>query len=236
MAILKGGLFGDIKGKLSNVVIRKVKGKCIGSVRPLKYKKTKSKKAKNIRSKFSIAVEFSKYINSIPILKDVWANADIKNSSPFNMIEKFNIKKVNDNAPSLQNIISPPIQINNNFCNFPFGDICLDEKEIVCRLNDEEAAKPLPVTGEASLLLVLLFFDPKNNNDKYYMFGNIACSNYLQSSSGSILKIKLSPVIKKKIFLYNKLIIYAASIIPGSGKIKYYSSLTFSKDFNLESI
>ncbi len=235
MAILKGGLLQGAKGKLGNLVIRNVKGKKVVTVRPSKYKKTKSKKAKYVRSRFSIAVEFSKYINSIPILKEVWSNAEIKNSSAFNMIEKFNIKQVNDDAPSLQNIITPPMHINENICNFPFKSVDLNKDEIICTDKENEIIYPAPGAGEYTFIFILLFFEPKSKNEKYFVLDNIICSNYNLTLSGAQCKVILNPVIKKKISLYNKSIIYSASVIHGAGKLKYYSSFTFSKQFDLTS-
>lgn len=233
MAILKGGLFGDITGKLNNVVVRNVNGKDVVTVRPKKYKKTKSKKAKSVRSRFSIAVEFSKYINSIPILKEVWSIADIKGSSAFNKIEKFNIRNVNDNAPSLKNIITPHPQFNKNICSFPIEDIILKSKEIYGPLKDKNLNYPQLGTYKYTLVFVFLFLEPKNKDDKYFVLDNFLYPYFNLNSAENEIMISLNAGIKKKMTLYNKSIIYAAAIIPVDTKIKYLSSLTFTKEFSL---
>ena len=234
MAILKGGIFGDISGKLNNVVVRKVRGKDVVTVRPKKYKKTKSKKAKYVRSRFSIAVEWAKYINSIPILKEVWSYADIKGSSAFNKIEKYNIKQVDDNAPSLKNIITPHEQPNTSICSFPIEDISLNSQDIVCKLKDKNLNYPSDKDYNYTLVLILLFYEPKRKDKRYFIMENITHPPLDLSSIENEIKIQLTASINNNFKLYKRMIIYAASIITVVEKKKYFSSLTFTKEFDIK--
>ena len=235
MAILKGGLFEDVNGKLGNLVVRKVKGKSVVAVRPLTYKKTKSRKAILVRSRFTIAVEFSKFINSIPILKSAWANADIKGSSAFNMIEKYNLRLVNDNAPSLQNIITPPLSINKNICIYPLDELIFNGDTITINFKDVNGSALSAGTGKYTFVFVLLFFEPKRKEERYFVMDEIISPAFNITSVGKGITIPINPIIRNKISHYTKLIIYSASIMPGTAKITYYSSITFSKEFDLTS-
>lgn len=229
MAILKGGLFGDISGKLNNVVFRKVNGKDVITVRPKKYQKTKSEKAIYVRSRFSVAVEFSKYLNSIPILKQVWKNAQIKGSSSFNKIEKFNISQVNDRAPSLKNIITPHDQSYSRICSFPFKDVSINLNEICGTIIDTDLFYPAIGAYQFTLVFVLLFYEPKEKGNKYFLLENTVYPNLDPITTNGEIKIPLNSIIKKEIALYSNLIIYSASVIWIDSRKEYFNSFTYVK-------
>ena len=79
-------------GKVKNIVYRVMNGKTFASHRPLKYNASKSQVAVSQRSKFAVAIKFAKYVNSIPVLSNIWKEAEIKGTTSFNRIVKFNIR------------------------------------------------------------------------------------------------------------------------------------------------
>ncbi|MGA9293938.1 MAG: hypothetical protein WBV81_15190, partial [Ignavibacteriaceae bacterium] len=103
----EGMIFGKPSGKMKNVVYRIMNGQPFASKRPLKYNASKSKAAVSQRTKFAVAVEFAKFVNSIPALSNIWKKAEIKGTTSFNRIIKFNLKYVNEKSPTVNNLITP---------------------------------------------------------------------------------------------------------------------------------
>lgn len=229
MATLKSGPLGNINGKLGNIVARVLYKKTVISTRPAKYKKTKSEKAKYIRGRFAITVEFSRYINSIKLLKDVWNYNFPKCSSAFNMIERYNIKNVGDNAPSLQNIITPPPDENKNYLPSLVDYIRLDGKVINAALSDIDSLKLPEADCEYFLVLVILYYEPKIKSGKYFKFDNIIFSLDINSGSKEIGPIKTGSVSAS----YKKAIIFSASVAKGTLNNKLYYSNTSAQEFIL---
>jgi len=204
MAILKGGFLSGISGKIDKVVARRVNGKTVISNRPSTYNKTKSKKAKSVRNRFAIAVEFSRYINSIELLKNIWKYNFPKCSSAFNMIESYNIKKVGDRTPSLINIITPPPGKIKNYLPHIINEINFDGKKITVILKNNDQLKLPSADCEYFLVFVLLYYEPKRKGEKYFTFVNIISRLSTNSNNIDIVLKKLGNVYSS----YKKLIIY----------------------------
>ena len=235
MAILKGGPAGQITGKLGNVVVRKVNGKQVVSIRPKTYKKTKSKMAKSVRSRFSVAVEFSRHINSIPQLKKVWAAANKKCFSAFNRIEKDNIPFVGELAPSLKNTITPSGFSLTNPCGFPFKEITFDGSELTGNPDPHFEYAQYQDNKNYSLVFAFSFFDPKGKVERYFVLDSIVYSNPFTSADHSdepyLLPVSLP--IQEKAGRYNRVIMYAAAVVTGKGPKQCAATLTRSREFNL---
>lgn len=231
MSILKGGMVGEITGKLSNLVVRRVNGKSVVSVRPATYKKTRSKKAKKVRGRFAVAVEFSKYVNSIPPLREVWAAANRECFSAFNMIEKHNIRQVDDLSPSLRNTITPAGLSPSAACEFPFTKVAFNGSELTGERNPDFDYTRFENNKDYFLVFVFSFFDPKEEGMKHFMLDSAVYSGPVFDQDNEQDSLPVTPAIKEASGLYNKVIIYAAATLRGEKQC--YSSLTHSKEFCL---
>ena len=112
MAILDPGSLFRGKGKLGQLVIRKVGNKFIASARPASFKKSNSIKAVSTRSHFSYANKFATFINPDPVLHEIWDLFSEENSIGFRSIISENRNLMTDQGPSISNIIVPPSEYN----------------------------------------------------------------------------------------------------------------------------
>ncbi len=108
MAEIEGEILGNIKGKLGNIVFRKLNGKTVLSVRPVKYKPANSKVAKNTRARFASTVSFARFVNSIVPLKEVWSKASIPGINSYQKLIKYNFKATGEDGLTTGNLITPP--------------------------------------------------------------------------------------------------------------------------------
>ena len=107
MAEIKKSVLGDITGKIDNLVFRRMNGKKFVSVRPDKYKPTKSIKLKKARSKFGTVVKFAVTTNSVPELKEAWKLSREKGSNSYHKIIKANSRLFNTETLTPYNKITP---------------------------------------------------------------------------------------------------------------------------------
>jgi hypothetical protein len=112
MAILDPDSLFRGKGKLGQLVVRKVGNRFIASARPASFKKSNSIKAVSTRSHFSYANKFATYINPDPVLHEVWDLFSEENSIGYRSIISENRNLMTDQGPSISNIIVPPSEYN----------------------------------------------------------------------------------------------------------------------------
>ena len=124
MAILDPGSLFKGKGKLGQLVIRKVGNRFIASARPASFKKSNSIKAVSTRSHFSYANKFATFINPDPVLHEIWDLFSEENSIGYRSIISENKNLMTDQGPSISNIIVPPSEYNI------INDISLNDNSI----------------------------------------------------------------------------------------------------------
>ena len=78
MVKIRNGILGTPKGKIGNMVYRHINGNTFASERPDNYNASQSEASKSNRGRFRVAIQFAKYINSIPELSKIWKHAKIK--------------------------------------------------------------------------------------------------------------------------------------------------------------
>jgi len=224
-------ILGKPSGKMKNVVYRVMNEQTFASNRPLKYNASKSKAAVFQRSKFAVTIEFAKYVNSIPVLSNIWKEARIKGTTSFNRLVKFNIKNVNDKSPAVNNIITPA-GCTKNLLNFPFNDLLLNAKEKKIKL-------PLIIIGdetiynhEYDLVFVFMFYQPVNKKEKFFFLDYREEDNNLTEDLTEII-IDLDSTLLKKASKYNSLVIYFSASRFIGGSLKYIWSKPYSKEFPL---
>jgi hypothetical protein len=90
MAKVDEQLLGKITGKIGKFVFRNVGGKTFVSVRPEKYNVKGTKDSTQVKKGFKNLVSFASFINSIEMLKYVWANKSVKGKRAYNKIISHN--------------------------------------------------------------------------------------------------------------------------------------------------
>jgi hypothetical protein len=117
MAIVKRQILGSLSGVIGDIVFKQNRGTKYTSIRPKKYKKTKSQSLINSRSRFSKRVAFCRFILQSPLLKLVWNKAKVPGKYPYHKIFKYNYRFIsNEKISSYINII--PKYFSANFSNY----------------------------------------------------------------------------------------------------------------------
>lgn len=132
MAILRKKILGSVNGKYGDTVVQYKFGKDILYLRPEHYLPTNSQPLKNSRGRLGIGSQFASSLNSSEILRQTWDYSKIKAISPYHKAIKYNVKLSLPDAPSKNNIITPPDWVLKNvkaayLKNF---ELVLNEKSI----------------------------------------------------------------------------------------------------------
>ncbi len=234
MAILKGGSLGSTSGKLGNKVYRVMNGKNFVSFRPDKYNISQSKAAVSHRAKFSIMIEFAKYVNSIPTLKQIWKAPRIKGTTSFNRIVMYNSKYVCDKSPTVNNIITPSSSIvTKNIVQFPFKEFHFSKEACIIKIFMMNSSSSFEYNQDYTLTFVLLFVEPKRKKDKYFTLDHFE-ESYSITKDLSEINIELNEEVSGNLNKYKKIIIYFSASRKVDGRLKYIWSSSYSKDFPLE--
>jgi hypothetical protein len=100
-------VLGDARGKVGNLVFKLYDGKVYISSHKGFNKISKSSACVNNRKKFAIAIKFSKAINSLSGLKEVWKQSKADGKRTYSKILSSNIDKILDGKLSKLNSIAP---------------------------------------------------------------------------------------------------------------------------------
>ncbi len=109
MARVNKQILGVINGKIGNFVFRNVNGKTFVSNRPLKYNVNGTEESTRVKKGFKNLIQFSSYINSIPILKEVWRSKSVKGKRAYNKIFSHNKSHVKSSEISEYLFIVPTV-------------------------------------------------------------------------------------------------------------------------------
>ncbi len=211
------------KGKV--LVYHSDKGKVLTAEKPVKEKKETTKSSKG-RSDTSIT--FAKYVNSIPEISNIWNNAKVKGTSPFNKLVKNNLKFIDYNLLTVYNIITPNISELNDI-KLQASEIVLNSKAL--NLNFKiQASKFIPEDG--ILIAVLAFQNPKRNNEEQLVISHIAKQiSSIVSEAPLNLELQMSDIQKQLRDKYQNCIVYLAMIFNGPNLICDEYSATLAKSF-----
>lgn len=228
MAIEKRNPFGEITGTLGNVVRRKRFGKIVVSLRPSKYRKSKSKLAVAGRNSFALSVSLAKAVNKIPQLKQVWQIAKLEGVVAYNRIIKYNKKFIKDDLLTTQNIITP-VGVPMLLDDFKIYNKSISFKII---LNNNRLKKLLK--DSFHLHLVFYLFDPKNSKKKSFSISSQSkIVEQLPLNNTLIIKFNFVEIIQKYFNNYNILIVYVAATNFKCNKKELFWTNTVAKQFNI---
>ncbi len=118
MAINNKQVLGHPSGKIGNLVYRDYKGRNTASIRPKKYKQTKSEKLKSERSLFARRIYLCKMLNQSPMLNHLWSVSKSPGSYPFHKIFKHCYTYVKSDYISSNISLLPDKKYQGEFLNF----------------------------------------------------------------------------------------------------------------------
>ena len=149
MARLTKTVLGEIRGKMGNLVIRKVNGREFISYRPANYRKTK--KEVPARQKMQAAVQFSRTVNSSDKLKMIWAKSKIKATNSYQKLIKHTLENAEPGSLTIKNKITPGgISLNSSEFLFDNGKL-----NITIPNRDKETRS---ITGNNFSVYILFYF------------------------------------------------------------------------------
>ena len=212
------------KGKV--LVYHSDKGRVLISEKPAKEKKETPKSGKG-RSDTSIT--FARYVNSIPEISNIWNNAKVKGTSPFNKLVKNNLKFIDYNLLTVYNIITPNISELNEIKLQP-SEIIMNSKTLSIDFRIK-SSKYIPEDG--ILCVVMGFQNPKKNNEEQLVLSHIIEKLSSVVSEAPIkLELQMNDAQKQMKDKYQNCIIYLAVIFNGPNLISDEYSATFAKSIS----
>ncbi len=209
MAEINKALLGEVSGKIGDLVFRKMNGKRFVSVRPKKYKPTKSIKLKKARSKFGTVVKFAVTTNSVPELKEVWKLSREKGSNSYHKIIKANSRLFNTETLTPYNKITPAGL-----------ELKLESASIKSNKLDVTISFPSVKTGLPAALCMVFYF----GKDKFFA----QTENIEEAEENDIysLSISLNTGIRKALKTKTNFLLYAAVAGKAVKKKVFWTSTT----------
>jgi hypothetical protein len=100
-------VLGDARGKVGDLVFKNYNGKVYITTHKGFNKISKSPACVKNRKRFAAAIKFSKAVNSLDNLKEVWKKSSAEGKRTYTKILRYNIEKLLDGKPSKLNSIVP---------------------------------------------------------------------------------------------------------------------------------
>ncbi len=224
------GLLGKPKGKSGDYVYRIINGVPFASIRPKKYNASQSDSSIANRGRFGIAIQFAKYVNSIPELSQIWKYAKIKGYTSFNKLLKYNIKSIHEGFLTTSNIITP--NLSTSFAGIE--NISFDGKTIKFKINLNNNAEVPEINSPFLIYAVIAFQNPKPRNKVPISIIHISQEiTFAEIESTNELQLNLNASQKKLLLKYKSCIIYLTAILDlPVPKVGIYSA-TFAQLFPL---
>jgi len=127
MAILKSSPFGEIRGKIGDFIIKRMKGKTIISQRLNKYPKSKDPAVLARRKRFALSAHFSACMNKSKALRQIWRKSEYtQTKTPYNLMLKSNYVYVSEDDISKDTSLTPNFgNVDIRIKNFSFNEASL---------------------------------------------------------------------------------------------------------------
>lgn len=219
LAEVKETIFGELSGKVGTSVFRVMNGKQFVSERPDKYKPTKSKALKAARFKFGLTVGFAKFINSQPVLKQIWMDAGISGINTYQKLIKCNVKLTGEKSLTIKNIISPP------GIPSPVKNLSIDSDKIILSLNSSGKKSAALLKKPFRLHYIIYYYEAKKKIAEPYTY-NYNVSDKIPSllSKNYNVQLNLNEDQTALISKYKKQIIFITLVQVNVHKKVYWTS------------
>ncbi len=231
MVKIKNGILGTPRGKIGKIVYRHMNGNTFASDRPEKYNQSQSEKSKSNRGRFAAAIQFAKYISSIPELSKIWKYAKIKGTTSFNKLVKHNIKAINNKLLTVNNIITPGLGKGVAY----FEDITVNKNLVRFKMKLDENLLTEETTHPIQIFAVLAFQEPKSINDPVFLITHLSEEKSKQVIiTNNEIRMELSEPQRKISENFNSCLIYIAAVVDSENPKEIAYSSSYAESFNFE--
>ncbi|MDR3609134.1 MAG: hypothetical protein P4L27_01060 [Ignavibacteriaceae bacterium] len=212
MGSLTKAVLGLVRGKVGNVSFRVRNNVTYAYSIPEKVNVSQTEGAKKARSKFTPLSRFASFIKSIPDLKYFWAKANIKASSAYHKITKYNYPFFLYNRPAIENEIVPR-WANSSGMN-PIRTSYLDKTGIRMEARYEQGwFVQLEEETFIYALVVISFYNPVKGKSQYFVFNKLEEDNFeIKTEEQFEIKIPFTEGALNNYYLYRNSIIYVTFI------------------------
>lgn len=231
MARLENYILGEIRGRLNNMVFKKLNGKTIISNRPRKYK-IKPVGKPTVKDKFSYTAKLAGTVNRNPFLRCIWDSVNIEASSPYHKILKINLGLSSLEKLTVKNIITPPGDIVK-------PDSIRFEMECITIAYSSKVIESFHGSlNNLSLHALLFFYGPLVNGKREHKLIPALTGDIDGSKQGiDVFKIKNGIDIIHQATRFNNCIIYIALVIRKNPERKEFKwTSTYCVEIDLQMI
>jgi hypothetical protein len=204
MAELLKKILGSASGKVGDLVFKRYKnGKVFFSTHKGYNTISDSPNCVKNRANFNNAVKFSKAVNSLPELRQIWNYSNIEGRSAYTKILRFNIKLLKDTIPSLSNRISP-----KGF-GFMASNLILSNNSIIIDIKLGDSSEDLLDLPFTANFVVALFNQKQNISEEVYPFA-VATAEFIPENTSEFENIiaYFDSTQKQFVESYTKAIVY----------------------------
>lgn len=222
MAAVKGSVIGHLSGKLGLLSARTINGRTIMSARPASFKESTTAKHIQTKKMFAVTTAFASKISDLPALAEVWKLKKKPGNSALNTIFQMNYNLSSEQAPTLNNIITP-----DGFGS-PVTAAAIAAGKLTGTLAAiETVAKITADCINLSINAVVCLTDPKSENDPFYKILSVSKEvDNFQFTQSYNFEIDFDVEGAAEIAKYNQKFIYLAVAITSADDqlIKYSRS------------
>jgi hypothetical protein len=199
-------VLGSTSGKVGDLVFKYHKnGKVFISTHKGFNTISESPNCVKNRVNFNKVVKFSKAVNSLPELRDIWKASKMNGRSAYTKILSFNIKLLADAEPSLNNRISP-----GGF-GFNTEKLALTENSVSLNIKLNERTKDYVGQSFIANFVIALFDQKQNLKEELFPFA-VAVGKYLPENITDYVTVtaNFDSVQKQYVAEFKKAIVYTA--------------------------
>lgn len=219
--------FGELSGKLGDVVFKQRGNTNYIASSPRKYTKPNSVEFENRKSIFKIAAKFSSAVNSIPELKYFWMNSNKNGASAYQKINKLALKTFSEGHSVNWLKITP----ENGF-GVIVSTYSLNKEQYNIRLEPLTERSGINTDIETNIKLITVFnpYDSSANLSEYEYFSNYSSNHIIDLNTPVEISITLSTAQTNLISMYSKCRVYNTLItLNNENELINYAN-TFSSD------
>ena len=208
MARLKGSVLGNLSGRLGNLSARTNNGETILAARPSSFNVSQSPAVVAVRQKFSVCSQIGKVVDDIDDLKKIWNKVKPSGISVYNTVIQKNFQYSDTQRPTAQNIITPGgFNLAVTSALIGADTVTVDLPALNTQANFTADDKDL------SISMILIGFDPVDENDAYYkiMPFNYTEANYDPSQTLEAV-VNLDQFSQSELARYNQKVLLVGAV------------------------
>jgi hypothetical protein len=228
MAVIKKNILGQLSGRVGDFIYRVRNGKVVAYRRPVKQRVSRSREAVAARNYFSANVKFAAFINSFPVLKNIWIDAKVPGSTHYQKMIKSNSTAAKQQGISVKNMIVPPgIKFKVNGLSLTNSGISFS-----ISLNSSELKK---IFSQQSIMHIIFYFhSPVKKTVPAYSFSSIVEEMPACNESNLNVSLPLNDEIRKYMKWYKKAVVFISASVVNPASKKNYWTTTYSEEVEIK--